>query len=490
MVGCGKSNDSVGLSSPLERTIADSSKYSDSLKTDEEGRVDMSAVLASHSIVKSPKIKSIIEVKDSMGEPLSNIEVAYVIDKEKESIDLRYSDPSENLTTLYQHLSLKENNVTQNKVQYDSPLLLRFLSRAVLRSVLVYDTASTIKASYDLFNVEIEYEKSEDEVVFEGTVSEFYTFFDGLSNLKHLPFALSHNVVKLAKVSSAKGAIKFNSKVVRHLFLEFLKELGGYALVNNESKVRITLHKFDKESGFFSIDLVEEKIDDGIERELYDIIITQNGDIDHKFDYPVLDNVEPEFKGRVVVRDISYEIFKAESSYRAVEVLKNVPLSQGDILKVMVVDKDMAYDDDISSVEVIFDGVGEELYEDEFSTTKIEFLKAGSTPVKRAKKYDLNISINAIEDVKYDAFGNAPDFTGTIILSSGHFHIEEEVDSFVNKKIIKDVPIEMGEDITVKIIDKDIWFDDDIIEFNFIFDGKAYHEENRLAKVDIGFKPQ
>ena len=495
LAGCGSNNHTSNeinatnaTNRQAEESVTSSSKYTEFLKSNANGIVDMSAVLSANGY-GSAKVKSVVEVKNSAGEPLADMKVVYAIDKENDKIDFQISDPAGELTTLYQHLSLVEQNTTTQKAtRFESPILLRFLSRAVLRSLLLYDTASTIRATYDLFNVEIDYEKTEESVVFEGEIVEFYTAFDGLANATHLPFALSSNIIKLSKRSSAKGAIKFNNETVQELLLTFLQELGGYAMSDEHSKIRVTLHKFDKVNGFFSIELLGEKLDDGVDIEMYDIVITQNGDLDHKFDHPLGDNVDPEFKGRVVIRNISYDIFKGISSYSVKDTILNVPLSMGEKIEIIVIDKDLMYDDDISRGSMVFNGVGQHLIESEFSTTKVEFVKSGEKVAETTPKYDLNISIKAVEGRTYDIFGNAPDFTGTISISGENFYIEEEMDSFVNNKTIKDVPIKMGEDVIVNIIDKDIVYDDDIIKFSFVFDGKAHHEENRWAKVDIGFE--
>lgn len=500
--------------------------YKYSAVSDDKGYANVSSGLkALNYIDNDSNTNYVVEVLNRDEEPLSNMEIEYTFDDDK--IYLKIIDANNNFNTLYQvkdyNLSSGiENDVSAQNIKGNFiGLVFRVLSRAFMRAKQIYTVVDGVDTAYSLYNVDISYVEIEDDIVFEGTIKDFYTFFDATSSLIKLPLAYKNNLKNTNNNISARGAIQL-TKENKSEIVQYLKDITGYLISESDTKIKLVLHRTDGIHRIGSIDVIiepilEEKNDSASDdtssndtqnnqaTNKYDLTVSITGE--EKFNFDTLGNA-PDFKGWIIINTSKYEVVKKVDSFTNIQIIEDIDVDIGENIEVIIVDEDLLFDDEVNRFNFIFNGT-KHIATNNISTVTLDFTEQSNTSTvgigsstgytidtiqteqntisQNNNIYNMNVAIKGLSNYSYDAFGNLPDFKGTIIIKGKSFEIIEKSDSLQNSKTFNNIEINYGENISVEIVDVDIVFDDDMIEFNELFTGKNISKSNNKVVVDITF---
>ncbi|MES9851429.1 MAG: hypothetical protein ABW170_06300 [Candidatus Thiodiazotropha sp. L084R] len=493
LLGCQSSDSSDDASLSNSDTQPDQSVSNTFFSSsDDLGRIDITDALKQYNYIESENSDIyFVEVIDRDEMPLANMDVEYKINQNINIVELIVTDPNGNFLKSMQTsiIDLSTSEVVDSERSQPAflPIVFRMVSRIFLRAYRLYEGVDTVSSLYSLYNLDIEIERENDTIVIEGPVSEYYSLVNSLGRFVNLPIAIKRNIKQRGNRVRVRGAADIDLQD-RNSLVGYLQDIGDYILSNQETILRFVIHTYDTNEGFISIEVVSEVAENVSldEYNLYDVSISIQGNNDFSFD---AFGSAPDFKGWIYVKAGEYETLSHSNDYSINDVISHVPLVVGELITVLIIDEDVVFDDDVHRFEFIFDE--RQIVASNMATTvtlgfsQINSDQGDSTVTEES--YGLTIDIVGKESYSYDGFGGAPDFKGTISIASEEFNILVNDNSYTNSQQFNNLIIRIGTPIAVEIVDEDVLFDDDIIDFVFNFTGDNYSVSNERVDVSMMF---
>lgn len=493
--GCGGQTDATETVNSMqfsEFSLTEDSKYTKQGISDRAGLLDITADLVNGGYVSGSVASDyVIEIKDVSENPLANMNIAYWLDKTADKINLRIEDPSGELVTLYQQESLSEalSDASKNTKASFAPLVIRVLS-VIIRGNSIRNLANSALTGYQLFNIYTEFQEIKEELIYTGSIADFYPVFAQLVTIRKLPFVLKSNTKRSEGLITATGLIRFSASDINLTLLEYLRQITANENLDESSSITLSTLAIDGVQEMVTVELEDGNDIDTASGSFFDIALNVNGHQDHYFD-GTLFSVAPELRVVINIGQLSYNALSGETGYSAQTVLNNVPLKQGDEVEVIVYDDDTmlaTHLEEVNRFTFVFDGTSQ-LSENDTSTTILAFtplnidLQPDNTPT-----YNIDLTIEGDENQNPDEGRTLPDFSGEIYVSGRRYVIDKKNNSLTNSKTFSDVPIKSGESIRVTIVEEDVlWPPKVISKFRFNFDGNGHVEENEKARVSVSF---
>jgi len=223
------------------------------------------------------------------------------------------------------------------------------------------------------------------------------------------------------------------------------------------------------------------------DEKIYNIKLNVVGDLSHHFD-GTLFSVAPELHAKINVNGTTIDMLSGETGFTSSDVFKNVPLKKGDMIEVVIYDDDAFYWDKLHTFNFTFDGK-KVLNESEILTTTLEFLEEGKELVDNVPKYNVTVTIEGDPNENKDEGGTLPDFAGIIMVDGKAYTITKKNNSLVNKQVLKNVPINLGDKVHVTIVEDNVlWSLVRVMKHSFEFDTNEVVTENRRIKLLVEFE--
>ena len=327
--------------------------------TDSYGLVDLAPLLSSYGYVVSNEQN--VQIKDSNGEALPNIWVYYWIDQQTDLIYIKSEDPNHVLTKSYQVLSIRDILAIAS-VSGSTGIIIAPLIEVIMKAYATYGTLSSIGS---LFSLDIYFSTQRGEIVFEGTVDEIYNSLSVLSAVAKLPVVLKRNINKsVSGKITADKASKINPDSASTDLMEYLQDIGGYILANDDTRIRVTLNMLDGRERYLDVEVLSDTPLDS-DMLTYFVRVAMKGDLSSfQYDIPFLWlGEEPDFYATIKVGDRYTERTETSLNDYVTELLfldGNVeipfPIYIGEEIEITILDEDLVFDDEIGRVVLNFNG--------------------------------------------------------------------------------------------------------------------------------------
>jgi antitoxin component of MazEF toxin-antitoxin module len=477
--------------------LTDDSRFVNEVNPNEKGEVEITDMLIENGYLtkeKRDKIALAFVTEGSMSS-IAHLQVSYWIDKQSNMLNLRVVDPDGKRDTYYQRESIENiltnatNSVKTSKGEVSFlPLLLRLFSVGlrVCSYTNCLDSDNGDKSALNLNNLYINYNNKVEKELYRGTVADFYMRPEIYSKL---PLILDEGGKDINQTFTATGAVRLTQEKIETELLHYLEKVSENRWLNPNSKIRVDAIEMDGNNEVLVV-TIEKRVDE----KLYDLKLNVVGHVDYNFDgNGIFGSVAPEFFAKVKINGVELTMLSGKSSYTSSDILKNVPLQKGDELEVTIYDNDTiitTYWDEIHTFKFRFDGK-KVLNESRALTTTLEFLEEGKEIVNNAPKYAVNVTIKGDADENKDEGGTAPDFSGAIYIDGKAYTIKKQNNRLVNQQVVKDVPINMGDNVTVVIMEEDVlWTPEMIMKHSFTFDANDVVQENKRVEITLEFEEQ
>lgn len=494
IIGCGNVNNETNSTELSDRvapiiknsiSLTDDTQYVNEEYLNEKGQIDITDILIEKGYLDAGKKErfAFSFLKDGNGSNLTNMKVSYWIDTNSKMFNLRMTDTEGKIDTLYIRESieniLKHTNSPIKMKRFQSPFMwmLRLISFGI-RACSYTNCLDNSDGLLNLNNLYINYNNKKRKEIYRGTVADFYA----KSNLyTKLLLVLDGGVKETKKLLTATGAIRLKEENIENQLMAYLKKTTENIWISEETEIRVEAIELDGNDELLVLNVVERA-----DEKLYDIKLNVVGDMAHHFD-GTLFSVAPELHAKLNINGTTIDMLSGETGFTSSDVFKNVPLKEGDKIEVVIYDDDAFYWDKLHTFNFAFDGK-KVIDESKLLTTTLEFLEEGKEVANNAPKYDVTVTIEGDPNENHDEGGTLPDFTGSIMVDGKAYSIAKKNNSLVNRQVIKDVPINLGDKISVTIVEDNVlWSLVTIMKHSFEFDANDEIEENKRVKVTVEF---
>ena len=468
--------------------LTDDTQYINEEYTNEKGEVEITTILEENGyLTNNPNEQFTLGFKNATAGNVSGLQVSYSIDKKSDMFNLRVVDPNGNLDTFYKRESIEnimKYSTTTNHIEKGNVanIFLIFRLFSIGMRVCSYtnclDNSDQDVKSLELNNLYVHYNNKRKREVYSGTVADFYA----KSNIyAKLPLVLDGGVKESDDVLTVTGGVRLHDRRVEKELLNYLRKTSENIWVNEKSTINVEAIELDGND-----ELLVVTIDKRTDEKLYDVKLNISALLGYRFDGTLI-SVAPELIAKIKVNGVTIEMLSGETGYTSSDTFKNLPLKKGDELEVTIYDDDAFYLDKLHTFSFVFDGK-RVFNETETLTTTIEFLEEGKEVVNTAPKYDVKVTITGDADENHDEGGTLPDFTGAIYVDGKTYSIEKKNNTLVNEQVVKDIPINLNDKVTVVVIEEDVlWAPTTVMKHSFKFDANDMIEENKKVKVTLEF---
>lgn len=460
-------------------------------QTDSQGSLDLTGWLKENNYINSSDQDNYsLFITSDMQTELSNIQVEYLLEKNGNLLHLRIEDPTGSFATVYQTENVTEllqmsQQRNANKSTQQAVPILRLLLQVILRTIRLAERVDAVITVHDFFNLDISFKQYNDEIYFEGTIGEFYTAYSGFKSILRLPLTMGRFVNRLS--SKVRVSRAFSPKSgAKNEILDYVKNVAGYYLANNDTKIRVKLNNVNNRGRFFSIMLLDQQSADSGMSDLYDITLNIQGISDYNFDFLS----DPDFHGWIIIKGAAFNFSMPANELSAKAKILKIPLQIGDVITVSILDQDLIFDDEVYEFQFTYSG-NNYSSSNELATVSLQFDKrlVIAEPLS-SKLYEVAVTITGDSAYNFDVFGNAPDFRGSIIFNDYTVEMEVTDNSYTATYYYQNISLTIGDDIYIYLEDEDVFSDDKVLETSFIFDGSQHIEDGAHITVIFNFAAQ
>ena len=498
LVGCKETSHEIDRAELSNRVVApiitnstyltDDTQYVNEEYPNEQGQVDITDILMEKGYLDAEKKErfAFSFLKDGNSSDLSYVQVSYWIDDESKMLNLRMVDTEGKIDTLYMRESIENimkhanSPIKVQKGEVSFIWLLRLFSIAV-RACSYTNCLDNSDALLNLNNLYINYNNKKRKEIYRGAVADFY----GKSNLYvKLPLILDGGVKETEHLLTATGAVRLEKTSIETQLVDYLQKTSESIWISEMTEIRVEAIELDGNEELLLLTIVERE-----DEKLYDIKLNVVGDLSHHFD-GTLFSVAPELHAKLNINGTIIDMLSGETGFTSSDVFKNVPLKKGDKIEVVIYDDDAFYWDKLHTFNFTFDGE-KVVNESKLLTTTLEFLEEGQEIVNNAPRYNVTVTIEGDPNENKDEGGTLPDFAGSIMVDGKSYSIAKKNNSLVNRQVIKDVPINLGDKISVTIVEDNVlWSLVRVMKHSFEFDANEEISENRRVELRIEFEEQ
>ena len=494
IIGCGETNNEANRAELSNRVapiiknstyLTDDTQYVNEEYLNEKGQVDITDILMEKGYLDAEKKErfAFSFLKDGNGSNLTHMKVSYWIDSNSKMFNLRMTDTERKIDTLYMRESVENimkhanSPIKVEKGEVSFIWLFRLITIG-LRVCSYTNCLDNSDGSLKLNNLYINYNNKKRKEIYKGTIADFYA----KSNLyAKLPLILNGGVKDTKNLLTATGAIRLEKESIEGQLKDYLKKTSENIWISEQTEIRVEAIELDGNDELLVLNIVERA-----DEKLYDIKLNVVGDMAHHFD-GTLFSVAPELHAKLNINGTTIDMLSGQTGFTSSDTFKNVPLKEGDKIEVVIYDDDAFYWDKLHTFSFTFDGK-KVIDESKLLTTTLEFLEEGKEVVNNAPKYDVTVTIEGDPNENHDEGGTLPDFTGSIMVDGKAYSIAKKNNSLVNRQVIKDVPINLGDKISVTIVEDNVlWSLVTIMKHSFEFDANDEIEENKRVKVTVEF---